>query len=411
MHPINVVFRLLSFNHYSIAKLLGLLDEEFDRAKITLRLCADFSHIHDFVSSDYTTVFAYSFMTPQLDIVAREVNQLRHVIPRSDFIIAGGVHPTVDPIGSIQLGFHRVFCGEAERTLPAFIRNLIAGDNDHTPAVIEDTDLEPVSLDNYPPFAARFDFFTPIELTRGCPHRCSFCNTPQLNAHRLRFRSLEGLKKPFEILQQKNRRKLFFITSNILAYSVNGASSRHESLARLCELALEYGLTDIHLGSFPSEIRPDFLDERLMNIFDRYCLNKTIVIGAQSGSDNMLFKLNRGHSTDDVKEAAYLCKKYNFAPFVDFIFGFPEETNIDRKESLNLINWLIYQTGAKIHLHYFMPLPGTPLGDKPPSILDQDTKNCILTLMKSGRASGDIWLQYDIAQTLIRWRNEKKITV
>lgn len=412
MPRINLIFRKLSINHYSIAKLLGLIHQKFQNSDLELKVWLNFDEIKNILLDKCVNVLAYSFMTPLLDQVSYELEQLKQIIGNNDWIIAGGVHPTVDPWGCLKLGFDKVFCSESERTLVVFIKELLAGSaKKNHDKIVKDTNPLPVSLDDYPPFFAQKNFFVPIELTRGCINRCTFCGIAGIHRPQISFRTPEGLKHPFAEMKKRNRKKLFFITSNILSYKINGDTKGHDSLIQLCESALSYGLTDIHLGSFPSEVRPEYIDDGFMKIFDKYCINKTIVIGAQSGSERMLEALNRGHSVQDVKNAALLCRQYKFMPLIDFIFGLPDETKDDIEQTLDLIEWLVKYTGAKIHPHYFISLPGTILWEKKPKPVDVKTRLYLDKLRKHGKLFGDMKSQENLSMKIFSWKQNGKILV
>ncbi len=413
MKSVAVYFRKLQNNHYSISKLMGLLDEYLPAGYVDIHQWRSFSDLKDIIahSKNERRVFAYSFMTNALETVKNELEILSKKITRGDWIIAGGPHPTADPQGCLKIGFHRVFSGESERTIVRFFRDVIDGYLPDGQDVIYDTEGKPINLDDYTPFDYKRGFFVPIELTRGCTNKCTFCQAHSVHCGILRFRSLEGLRQPFAELQKKNRRKVFFITSNVLSYSPEGVGSRLEALHKLGQMALSYGLTDLHLGSFPSEVRPEYLKEEYLSVFKTYCRNRNIVIGAQTGSDRLLESIQRGHTVYDVKYAAQLARSCGFKPFVDIIFGLPGETLADRKETVDFIQWLLRYTGSRIHLHHFLPLPGTELWGCEPSAIDVGTRNYIDHLLRHGRAFGDIWRQEECSQQILSWRTQGLITI
>jgi radical SAM superfamily enzyme YgiQ (UPF0313 family) len=138
----------------------------------------------------------------------------------------------------------------------------------------------------------------------------------------------------------------------------------------------------------------------------KYCRNRTIVLGAQSGSDSLLEKLKRGHTADQALNAARCIRQAGFTPHVDFVFGFPGETMEDRKVTLLMIDKMVRGLGAKVHAHTYMPLPGTPLFRESPSSLDQSTKNALLDWEKKKRLDGWWKEQENIAWKIVEWRDQ-----
>ena len=41
-------------------------------------------------------------------------------------------------------------------------------------------------------------------------------------------------------------------------------------------------------GTFPSEVRPEHVTEEALQLIRRYCNNRTLILGGQSGSDAVL---------------------------------------------------------------------------------------------------------------------------
>ena len=135
-----------------------------------------------FSSRPVDGIMIYSLATPQAPDVYQEVANSR---TRSIFI-AGGPHPSARAIETLE-HFDFVVIGEGEETLPELIVTL-RGDGDvdevrgiayRSPHGIHKTDPRPhVDLDAYPPFTENLR--APIEISRGCPYNCKYCQTPRL---------------------------------------------------------------------------------------------------------------------------------------------------------------------------------------------------------------------------------------
>jgi radical SAM superfamily enzyme YgiQ (UPF0313 family) len=100
----------------------------------------------------------------------------------------------------------------------------------------------------------------------------------------------------------------------------------------------------------------------------------------------VLARLHRGHTVEDGVSAVELCREHSITPIVDFIVGFPFETDEDQLATLDLIQWVARY--GKVHVHRFMPLPGTPLaGTNARSLLPETEKICG-KLALSGKLTG-----------------------
>jgi radical SAM superfamily enzyme YgiQ (UPF0313 family) len=92
---------------------------------------------------------------------------------------------------------------------------------------------------------------------------------------------------------------------------------------------------------------------------------------------------------EDIIIGAEKCLRHGFTPVLDFIFGLPYETEDDQLDTLKLIKWLTVK-GAKVHSHYFMPLPGTALEKLAPAPLSKHVDKIMGELALHGKATG-VW--------------------
>jgi radical SAM superfamily enzyme YgiQ (UPF0313 family) len=177
-----------------------------------------------FSSRPVDGIMIYSLATPQATDVYREVANSR---TRSIFI-AGGPHPSARAAEALE-HFDFVVIGEGEETLPELILALRGcGDVDEVrgiafrnPDGIRKTDPRPhVDLDAYPPFIENLR--APIEISRGCPYNCKYCQTPRLFGTKMRHRSAATI-----VFYSNYLSDIRFISPNAFAY---GSDGRHTAL-------------------------------------------------------------------------------------------------------------------------------------------------------------------------------------
>jgi B12-binding domain/radical SAM domain protein len=362
--PIN--FRFFKKNMQSIAVLMPLIPGA------------------DAVQKPCDGIMIYSFATQQAPSIFQEIACCK---TRSVFI-AGGPHPTAKPEETLR-SFDYVVAGEGEETLPELIDVLqnngdvssvkgIAYKNGNDIVVTEKRDH--VDLDNYPPFDPDI-MLNPIEITRGCPFACAYCQTPQLFGHNMRHRSIDMISRYAKFLGDVR-----FTSPNAFAYGSDGVHPRIEKIESLLSALSP---ANIFFGTFPSEVRPEFINDRILELIQDHCKNTTINMGGQSGSQRMLTNMRRIHTVEDIIIGAEKCIDHGFTPVVDFIFGLPDETEEDQLDTLNLIKWLTGK-GGKVHSHYFMPLPGTPFENSMPAPLSIKVKKVMGELALLGKTTG-VW--------------------
>ncbi|MHC1626928.1 MAG: TIGR04013 family B12-binding domain/radical SAM domain-containing protein [Methanoculleaceae archaeon] len=273
-----------------------------------------------------------------------------------------------------------VVVGEGEETLPRLLAHIDSGGTSPIPGVATEEGYIParrsVILDAYPPFTR---VCGTIEITRGCPNRCTYCQTPRLSGGWMRHRSIDSIRAA-----ASRYHDIRFVTPNALAYGSDGRNIRLDRVERLLS-SLE---GNIYFGTFPGEVRPEHITEESLDIVSRYSAASRIHFGAQSGSDRVLARLRRGHTTDDVLSALDLCREFGITPVVDFILGFPFETPEDQKMTLSLIRETVRQ--GRAHIHRFLPLPGTPLQDAPAGRVIPEVERALGRLAQKGHITGSI---------------------
>ncbi|OYT40543.1 MAG: B12-binding domain/radical SAM domain-containing protein [Desulfurococcales archaeon ex4484_58] len=332
--------------------------------------------------------------------------------------IVGGPHASGDPIGCIEsLGFDYVFIGEAEYSLRKFLETIRdKGDPLDTPGLF--TRIEgkyvstrrppPIVLDSHHPFPYWRYLFNPIEITRGCMFECKYCQVPYLHGFKLRHRSVDSIFRYADIMVSYGVRDLRFISPNSFSYgSINGklnVEAIEELLSKLYLLVREKNAR-IFFGSFPSEVRPEYVTEEVVRVLRKYIHNREVIIGAQTGSNRLLEEIRRGHTLEDVFNAVEILNKYGFRASIDYIIGLPGETEDDLKETLDSIKKLV-KLGARIHLHTFMPLPGSPYAYKNPQRIPQWFRREISRIIGMGRAYGEWIHQEKIAWKLVELREK-----
>jgi B12-binding domain/radical SAM domain protein len=217
----------------------------------------------------------------------------------------------------------------------------------------------------------------------------------------MRHRSIPQIIKYAKLSVQHNLTDIRFITPNALGYGASGNRPNISILEKLLKsIRIAIGKKGkIFFGTFPSEVRPDFVTKEALEIIKKYCDNDNIIIGAQSGSSKILKEIGRGHSVEDIYRAVKLTKETGFLPNVDFIFGLPGETKKDQKQTLKVIEDLI-QMDAKIHSHYFMPLCGTPFENSKSIKIDKENYKILGRLESQGKLYGQWRKQELIAKGL-----------
>lgn len=399
-----VIFLAGRENRYSINALLGGLESQNLVSKINVEM-VDYRNVsveslRMIENLCKTPVFAFSFATPQYFEVFDVVKFLRSRFQDSIFI-AGGPHPSGMIGQTLNMGFDHVFVGEAEATFCYFVEMLA----DRGVSFLRNEERVfrgkvPVDLDAFAPFSERFGRFGPIEITRGCPHKCYYCQTPSIFGGKVRHRSVDCVYELVSLMVRHNLYDIRFISPNAFSYgSEDGKEVKPDRIYFLLK-SVRRALGSkgrIFFGSFPSEVRPEHVTRETIRLVKEFCDNDNLVIGAQSGSQRILNLIKRGHTTEDVYNAVEIIMENGLKANVDFIFGLPFEEENDVIETIEFIRKLV-KLGARVHAHYFMPLPGTPLARYSPKDFPVYEEFLKKELLPGGHAFG-------------QWEKQKRLSI
>ena len=95
-------------------------------------------------------------------------------------------------------------------------------------------------------------------------------------------------------------------------------------------------------------------------------------------------KIRRGHTPEQIDQAAAYIHEAGFKPQIDIILGFPDETLDDRHATLAWMKSLNRKFPVLIHVHYFLPLAGTPYANADPQPLEPEIENLLENYNKAG---------------------------
>ena len=402
-----ILFRIFKETRYSIVPLIASLENEDLSHHINIHIVTNspLKFLKGYSGQDI--IIAYSFMSHQWENVKEEWRIIKEKFGRDITIIAGGPHATGKPKELIKWGADVVCCFEGEVVFPKIIKKHLRK-NLKKPSIVYE---KPKVWEESFPFPQITPMISPIEISRGCPFGCKYCQTPVLKGRKMRHKTIEVITEAVKFMVKHGLKDIRFITPNGLAFgSIDGLKINIEAIQQLL-YNIKRNIPKegrIFFGSFPSEVRPEFISKESVRIIKKYCHNKKVVFGAQSGSENMLVNMNRGHSIEDVLNACDVLLEYSMEPVVDFMIGLPDENEEDVLKTINLMEKLT-NMGAKVHLHYFMPLPGTPWGKRESSPIPAWALKKINRLISSGKLFGQWMHQMEIAKRHNQQKNNENL--
>lgn len=403
---------------YSLNAVVGALETDKETQKINISYSLNqkqlFSQIETQLKLKKKVVIGLSVFTTEILEISSLIKKIRKRFGKRVLIIAGGPHPSGAPKDILKRGVDVAFIGESEDSIVKFFRKIQINENYGDIEGIAYNNKRSkfhynkkthfIDLNRFPPFPVKNPRFGAIEITRGCPYSCNFCQTSFMMGIKPRYRSIETISKYVKIVENefKHKTDIRFILPNAFSYgSIDGRSVNLSKLEELLSSVKKIIGSEgrIFFGSFPSEVRPEHVNKDTLALIQKYANNDNIIIGAQSGSQRMLDFCNRGHSVEDIYNSVEISSNFNILPNVDFIFGLPRETKGDRIQTIECMKDLI-KIGARIHAHYFIPLPGTPFKNASVQRLDKETKQFLKKYNYRGKVYGNWRKQEKLAKKL-----------
>ncbi len=411
-----LVFYYTQENRYSYHALTGALEKEESLSELDIFFLPKedmfLSELPCILQKYEKVVIGISFATTQLWTTALLMSTIKKIqknFPDSCYCIAGGPHPTGDPIGTLKLGFDFVAIGEGEETLIELLQKIsqeesykevkgIAFYDEQGQLVFQPRETL-VDLDRYFPFSVKYHKYGAMEITRGCPYACNYCQTSHIFGTRMRHRSIEKICEFMQEIIVEHPTVLRFVTPN--AFSYGQSLQDLEALLFALKKSLP-SFTKIFIGTFPSEVRPDSVSQEAIDLLLRYACNDNLTIGAQSGSQRMLELSHRGHTVEDIYRSVDLTRKANLNANVDFIFGMPDETEEDIRQTIEVMQDLVTM-GAKIHAHAFLPLPQTAWKKASYAKITPALRKNMERLISQGNLFGNWYKQYRLSKKIFQY--------
>ena len=186
-----------------------------------------------------------------------------------------------------------------------------------------------------------------------CDKFCSYCIVPYTRGKQ-RSRLPKDILKEVEELKNKGYKEVTLLGQNVNAYGKDLEESY--TMANLLEDVAKTGIDRIRfVTSHPWDFSSDMID-----IIAKYPnIMPYIHLPIQSGSDNILKKMNRRYTIAEYKKLFHELKDKipKVSITTDIIVGFPGETEEDFEETLKIYNELKYDLA---YTFIYSPREGTP---------------------------------------------------
>lgn len=290
-------------------------------------------------------------------------------------IILGGWHPSLLATQTAETDFvDAVVRGQGERVIVELLDRLQAGEDleglkgvsykeggcvRHNPP----SELTPITecprkayqladVDAYQRITGRRWLMYVSSL--GCPYDCSYCTNAAVYERKWNALPAEQVTEEIAELVITHRldllwvvddnflvdlRRVVHIAEGIIRHNLNFQWSIQATTNLVCKLSVEE-----------------------LKLLRRSGLQQ-ICHGAESASASVLASMNkRWQTTEMIREAAARCVAAGIRPSFNIIFGYPGETEADRRETIDVIRDMCERyPGAEFWTNIFTPYPSSPV--------------------------------------------------
>lgn len=337
---------------------------------------------------DIVGITSVTLNYPQAASILAEAKVLR---PQS-LTVMGGPHVSFDAVNTLRdyPGIDVVVMGEGELTIGELmacgaeprwfsrIRGLAYREQGairvNAPrGFVADIDTLPMPARHLLPLSRYRALGYPISIitSRGCPYSCIFCLGRRMVGNKIRQRRASLVVDEIE---------------DILSYGIYRINiaddlfvSDREKVREVCGEIKKRGLN----FAWSAFARVNTVDRETLEIMkDAGC--DSISFGVESGNQEMLKRIRKGITLDQVRKAVAMCREAGIIVHCSFIVGLPGET----RETLDETRRFAADLGAYYGYHLLAPFPGTTVRD--------EVETYDLQILTSD------WTRYDANRAVVR---------
>ena len=199
-----------------------------------------------------------------------------------------------------------------------------------------------------------------LTIQEGCDKFCAFCVVPYTRGAEV-SRPVEKVVSEVHSLVDRGVKEITLLGQNVNAYHGTFSGNLQFTLAQLIwKLEKISGLERIrYTTSHPNDMKDDLIDAHA----NCQKLMPYLHLPVQSGSNKILKKMNRSHTAEAYVDLISRVRKARPDILIsgDFIVGFPEETDHDFADTMELIRKVKY---GQSYSFKYSGRPGTPAAER-----------------------------------------------
>ena len=245
-----------------------------------------------------------------------------------------------------------------------------------------------------------------VNIMFGCNNFCTYCIVPYTRG-RERSRRPEDIVREIQALAVDGVREVMLLGQNVNSYKGVNAGGDKVDFAGLVWLIAEIdGIDRIRfMTSHPKDMSDDLIDA-----FARcYKLCKNVHLPVQSGSSNILKRMNRHYDRDSYLLLVDKLRKAvpDITISTDIIVGFPGETEEEFQETLDLVAQVRYDSAFTFLYSVRQGTPAADFEDQIPEDVKHERFNRLVELVNSISAEKNAVYDGRIERVLVEGRSKR----
>jgi radical SAM superfamily enzyme YgiQ (UPF0313 family) len=187
--------------------------------------------------------------------------------------------------------------------------------------------------------------FSSIQTIRGCPWKCIFCASEQLETSRILRRSIPSIVDEIEHLVDEYNISHFMILDDVLTLV-------RKRIVEFCQLIIERNLQITFEGS----TRANLLNDELVQLMKKAGLIR-LSFGLETVDEDMRKTMNKKVPLDAYRQANALLNKYDIEALNSVMIGLPGESEENVWKTLNFLKET--KDVKQANFAIAVPYPGT----------------------------------------------------
>jgi len=244
-----------------------------------------------------------------------------------------------------------IFGPQTIHRLPSMLRSSLKSKS----KVEIDVSFPEIEKFDYLPTLSNNNVSSYLSIMEGCSKYCTFCVVPYTRGEEFN-RGIDSILYEAQQLINQGIKEIIFLGQNVNAYKSRNFNGDHISFADLIKyVSCMPGVERLrYTTSHPIDFSDDLIQE-----YNNTKLANNLHLPIQSGSDRILSRMKRKHTTLEYKNIIRRVREIR--PDInltsDFIVGYPGETDAEFQTTMDFISEVNF---SDAYSFIYSPRPGTP---------------------------------------------------